>query len=209
LYLRAALDGLFEGPKADPDLRSRYEQLFRQKGESALREELRAVDPETEAGMEWGKPRRLIRALEVYAQTGIPLSEHHRKQRRAPVYPVLWVGVAPTREELYRRIDLRVNVMLELGLVLEVRGLLARGYARTLNALNTVGYREVFDRLEGKISDTEMLLSIQTHTRQYAKRQMTWFNADQRVHWLEGVDRRSAADLAGDIAALLRSRDQG
>lgn len=206
LYLRAALDGLFEGPKADPALRLRFELSFKEKGEAALREGLRAVDPETEADMEWGKPRRLIRALEVHALTGIPLSEHHRRQRRENLYEVLWVGVAPTREELYRRIDLRVIAMVEQGLVDEVRGLVSRGYSRTLNALNTVGYREVFDHLDGAMDERSMLRLVQTHTRQYAKRQMTWFRADGRIGWLRDVDHCSPADLAAEVAGLLRSR---
>lgn len=205
LYLRAALDGLFEGPKADPDLRLRYEQLFKEKGEAALRQELRAVDPETESDMEWGKPRRLIRALEVHALTGIPLSDHHRKQRRENLYEVLWVGVAPTREELCRRIDLRVIAMVEQGLVDEVRGLISRGYSRTLNALNTVGYREVFDLLDGASDERSMVRWVQAHTRQYAKRQMTWFRADGRIRWLTEVDRRSPIEIASEIFDLIRS----
>lgn len=206
LYLRAALDGLFEGPKADPDLRSRYEHLFRTKGETSLREELRAVDPESEADIEWGKPRRLIRALEVHALTGVPLSEHHRKQRREALYEVLWIGIAPSRAELYRRIDLRAVEMVRQGLVDEVRGLSARGYSRTLNALNTVGYREVFDLIDGAIDERSMLRQIQTHTRQYAKRQMTWFRADGRIRWLSNVDERSPTDQAAEIAVQARSR---
>lgn len=209
LYLRAALDGLFEGPKADHDLRARYEQLFKAKGESALREALRAVDPGSEAEIEWGKPRRLIRALEVFELTGVPLSEHHRKQRREGIYDVLWVGLAPKREELYRRIDLRVFEMVRQGLVDEVRNLISRGYSRTLNALNTVGYREVLDLIDGTTDERSMIRLVQTHTRQYAKRQMTWFRADRRIRWIEGVEHRSAADLAGDIEAWLTGRNSG
>lgn len=207
LYVRAALDGLFEGPGADARIRQRLENLWKREGEEALRAALRSVDPALADRIEPGKPRRLIRAIEVFELTGTPLSEHHRQQGREAPYDVLWIGVAPDRQELFRRIDLRVNSMIQLGLVDEVRGLLARGYQRTLNALNTVGYREVFDFLDGHTGESPMVLSIQTHTRQYAKRQMTWFKADDRIQWLREVNRRMPVELAADIAALIASRN--
>jgi tRNA dimethylallyltransferase len=203
LYLRAALDGLFYGPHADPGFRTRLEALFAERGEAALREELRAVDPGTEARIERGKPRRLIRALEVHALTGVPLSEHHRRQDRVVEFDVRWMGIMPSREELYRRIDLRVISMVEQGLVGEVRGLIARGFDRRMNALNTVGYREVFDMLEGVTDESTIVRRIQDHTRQYAKRQMTWFRADGRIRWLDDVDRRPPGELASDITSAI------
>ncbi len=205
LYLRAALDGLFEGPGADPAIRHHWEGLWRDRGEEALREALRKVDPETEGKTEKGKPRRLIRALEVFELTGVALSEHHRLHAGELVFHVHWVGVAPDREALYRRIDIRAVAMIDAGLIEEAKGLLERGYDRNLNSLNTVGYREAFDHLEGALDISTMLGAIQMRTRQYAKRQLTWFRADGRIRWIERAGERLATEIAEEVSAHLGS----
>jgi tRNA dimethylallyltransferase len=128
--------------------------------------------------------RRVIRALEVYRITGKPLSQLQLAQAPPPEFETYQVGLLWDRKELYERIDERVDRMLAKGLVEELQGLLLNGFTRQLNALNTVGYKEVFDFLDGFISREEMTRLIKRNTRRFAKRQMTWFRRDPRIAWM-------------------------
>ena len=203
LYVKAVIDGIFEGPEASPEIRKRWDDVWKRSGEAGLRDALRAVDPDCERSIERGKPRRLVRALEVHELTGLTMTEHRRRQQRDASFRFVQIGLAPAREQLYRRIDLRSAEMIEAGLVQEVQALRRDGYDRSLNSLNTVGYREVFDFLDGGMSAERMLTLIQTHTRQYAKRQLTWFRADDRIIWLEGAGVRPVELLAERVGDIL------
>ena len=207
LYVRSFVDGLFTGPGKDMDLRSRLQELLDEEGEAALYAELRKVDPVAAAKLESGKPRRAMRALEVFYTTGKPISEHHKEQIPQGVVKVLQIGLQIEREELHRRIDDRAAHMIERGLVDEVRSLLARGYDRSLNALNTVGYKEVLDLLDGKSGEKEMLESIRRNTRRFAKRQMTWFRADKRIHWITAGKQTALKKLAGEIVEHMKQEE--
>ncbi|MGA9120185.1 MAG: tRNA (adenosine(37)-N6)-dimethylallyltransferase MiaA [Bacteroidota bacterium] len=183
LYIKSLIDGFFDGPGGDPEFRSAMEKRLKRDGISSLLEELRLVDPVTAGRIDPTKPRRIIRALEVHHITGTPLSTVQELRKPAITYRTIQIGLLLERKHLYERINRRVDEMIERGLINEVAWLKAKGYRRDLNALNTVGYAEVFAHLAGEISEGEMVRLIKRNTRRYAKRQMTWFSADRRVKW--------------------------
>ena len=190
MYVKAAIDGLFDGPGKDPEIRTRIEEQLQTEGLDALLKTLRMVDPLTLERMKEITPRRVIRALEVYSITGKPISKFQSEENVAPAFRAYQVGLLWDRKELYQRIDDRVEAMVASGLEDEVRNLMSKGYDRHLNALNTVGYKEVFAFMEGIHSREEMIELIKRNSRRFAKRQMTWFKRDLRIHWMrvEGDD---------------------
>jgi tRNA dimethylallyltransferase len=180
LYIRALVDGFFEGPAADPETRrSLYEQLH-ERGKDYLYEKLQDVDPVSASRMIPANTRRIIRALEVFRLTGVPISSHHQHSIEPGFRPVI-AGLEWERAQLYERINRRVDDMMADGLVDEVRRLRDLGYDPGLNALQTVGYREVFQYLDGKRSLDETVALIKQNTRRFAKRQITWFRPDTRI----------------------------
>jgi tRNA dimethylallyltransferase len=185
LYVRSLLDGLFEGPGADPDLRAMLEQRLHAGGIDGLVEQLRALDPDSAARIDPTKPRRIIRALEVCITTGKPMSRLHAEQKPELRFATLRVGLLWERKALYARIERRCDEMLAHGLLDEIDALRAKGYDRRMNALNTVGYAEGFSFRDGEISREEMVRLFKQNTRRYAKRQMTWFRADEQIRWIE------------------------
>ena len=193
LYFRAIVDGLFEGPGADPSLRKRLETEAAQLGVNVLHERLRACDPESADRIHPNNLVRVIRALEVYELTGTPMSEHqqqwHPEKQR---YPFIAFGLTMPRMLLYRRIEQRVDVMLANGLIAEVESLLAEGYARDTVALQSFGYRELIAYLDGGCTYMEAVSQLKQNTRRFAKRQLTWFRKDKRIAWL---DRESTPDI--------------
>jgi len=198
LYVRAVVDGLFNGPGRDPELRAEMEARLQNVGARSLFDALQKVDPEIAATMDPGKPRRIIRALEVYYSTGKPLSEFHKEQSGEAPFKTIQYALAWGRSELYARIETRVDAMLRQGLVEEVRWLQNNGYDHNLNALNSVGYKEVFDFLAGKTDYEQMVNLVKRNTRRFAKRQLTWFRADKRIHWL-GVDESTSFESLADL----------
>ena len=197
LYFRAIVDGLFEGPGADPSLRKRLEEEAAQFGVDTLHKRLQTCDPESAERIHPNNLVRVIRALEVYELTDTPMSElqqqwHPEKQR----YPFIAFGLTMPRALLYRRIEQRVDVMLANGLVAEVESLLAAGYARDSVALQSFGYRELISYLDGNFTYLEAISQLKQNTRRFAKRQLTWFRKDTRIEWL---DRESTSDIVGAI----------
>ena len=193
LYFRAIVDGLFEGPGADPDLRAQLEQEAAQHGVNALHERLRACDPASADRIHPNNIVRVVRALEIYELTGTPMSElqqqwHPEKQR----YPFIAFCLTMPRELLYRRIEQRVDMMLANGLIAEVEVLLAAGYARDTVALQSFGYRELITYLDGECTYMEAIMQLKQNTRRFAKRQLTWFRKDTRLEW---IDRESTPDI--------------
>jgi len=204
LYVRAAVDGLFEGPKKDPEVRLQLEERLEQRGVEDLMAQLRRVDPATASKVDVTKPRRIVRALEVFHLTGVPLSAHHLEQRPIEDYRAVHVGLHWDREQLHRRIDRRVDEMMDQGLYEEVKALKAKGFDTACNALNTVGYKELFDVLNGERDFTAAQELIKQNTRRFAKRQMTWFRADGRIHWVDVSESKGAAELAQEVVRIFR-----
>ena len=184
LYLRALLEGLFDGPSRDEETRRRLEELAERFGDTRLHRLLRHVDPEVAARIPPSDRVRTVRALEVYRVTGRPMSEHHRKGSE-PLrgYRVLTLGLAPDRTKLRRVVEERTCSMLERGLVDEVRGLMDRGYGPELRPLQAIGYREAVAVVRGEMTRDEAEAAIVTATMRFAKRQMTWFRHQAEVTW--------------------------
>ncbi|MCM0084482.1 tRNA (adenosine(37)-N6)-dimethylallyltransferase MiaA [Geomonas sp. Red32] len=182
LYIRALLDGLVDSPHGDPEIRQRFADI---PGPELL-ERLSAVDPVTAARLHPNDRVRLIRALEVFAQTGRPISDFRSEHGfSGSHYQTMKIAIQVERSELYRRLEARVDRMLEEGLIEEVKGLLSAGYSRELKAMRSIGYKEAAACLAGEISLSGATELIKRDTRRYAKRQMTWFGKEKDVYWLD------------------------
>lgn len=206
LYLRGVLRGVFEGPPADWDIRKRWELLAESGGGEAVHRELQAVDPALAGRLHPRDLRRVIRGLEVFALTGIPLSVQQR-QKPLPFEQrprcVFWLS--PDRDRLYTRIDRRVEAMFAEGLVEEVRGLLSGSQPLSRTARQALGYREVIEHLEGKFTLAEALHWTQTRTRQFAKRQGTWFRHLEECRAIPLSGEASSEAVAQLVEAASRS----
>ncbi len=180
LYIDAVCRGIDELPDPDPELRRELKQELADNGIQSLRDKLRIVDPDYYQMVDAANPVRLIRALEVCITTGKPFSSLRNQQPEKRPFRIIKIGLSVPRDLLNQRINQRVDEMVRNGLVEEARALIP---FRRLNALNTVGYRELFDFFDGKISLQQAIADIKTHTRRYAKRQMTWFKKDEEITW--------------------------
>jgi len=189
LYLKALADGLFPGPGRDPAVRAALEAEAREKGLEALFRRLEAVDPEYARKIRGQDRVRIVRALEVHAATGRPISEHFR-ETLSPVAgrTVLRLGLRLEREALCRRIEDRVDRMFARGLVDEVRSLLERGVPESAAPFRALGYSHVLRLLRGEIGLGEAVALTKIETRQYAKRQMTWFRKMAGIVWFSPED---------------------
>jgi tRNA dimethylallyltransferase len=189
LYIKALCDGLFPGPGRDPALRGALEAEAREKGLETLFRRLEAVDPEYACKIRDRDRVRIIRALEVHAATGRPISEHFRTTE-SPVKgrTVVRLGLRLGKDELYRRIDARVERMFARGLIDEVRSLLAQGVPETAPPFRALGYGHVLRHLRGETGRDEAAALTKTDTRHYAKRQMTWFRKMAGVVWFPPDD---------------------
>lgn len=196
LYVRALCEGMDDLPQADPELREALSRRLETEGVDALAAELRTLDPAYYARVDRKNPARVMRALEVCLQTGRPYSEQRTGVRRPRPFGIVKVGVDLPREELYARIDRRVDRMVADGLEAEARALYPY---RMLNALQTVGYREFFDYFDGRTSYEEAVSLIKRNSRRYAKRQLTWFRRDPEIRWFGPWD--DAAIIAHADAA--------
>ncbi len=207
LYIQALVDGFFEGPSADAHVRGRLEREAREKGKGVLHERLLCVDPVAAERIGPHNARRIIRALEVHELTGQPLSELQKNKKGLKgECDVLLFGLRREREDLYARIDRRVDAMLGRGLVDEVKSLLKKKLGTT--AYCCIGIREVEGYLNGRYGLDEAVRLIKRNTRHFAKRQMTWFRKNRDIVWLDvasGADlARAACEIARRVAEAAR-----
>jgi len=203
LYIRALLDGFFEQHIRDEALRQQLDEELRHKGLPAMYQQLTEVDPVYAQKIDKNDRQRILRALEVFRSSGRPFSAWHRQQSVAAPFAFFQIGLTMERGALYQRINLRVERMMELGLVEEVKNLLNNHYSAELNALNTVGYKEVIKYLKGGFTFSEMTEEIKKNTRRYAKRQMTWFKKDERIRWFEVANIKELLQVRDEILKLL------
>jgi len=192
LYIKTLTQGLFSSPRIDPWVRENLKGEAKKKGGAALYERLRKVDSQTALRLHPNDLFRIIRALEVFDSTGVPVSfyrEQHRFGERP--YVTLKIGLEMNRGMLYRRIEKRVDEMIEKGFLGEVERLMAMGYGRELKPMQSLGYKQMVQFLSKEIGWDEAVQQMKRDTRHYAKRQWTWFKADPEVHWWdESTDRR-------------------
>jgi tRNA dimethylallyltransferase len=179
-YIQALIKGIDDVPRVDPDIRRRLLKRLDKEGLKSLRFDLKKLDPVTWASIDLKNPKRILKALEVSLTTGKPYSSFLTRKSKKRDFNILKIGLNLERYELYARIEARVDEMMENGLLDEVRSCLP---FRELNALNTVGYKELFDYLDGRVSLTGAVHLIKRNSRRYARRQLTWFKRDQEIAW--------------------------
>ena len=184
MYFRAVVDGLFDGPEADPALRQKLRQEAEELGIQHLYNRLEAIDPKAAEKIHHNDLIRIIRALEVYEKSGKRISELRQQwESGKPRYELAAFGLTLPRHELYERVEKRVDQMMAGGLLDEVRSL--SGYSRDLYSMNCLGYKELFSFLDGQCDLDEAVQLIKQNTRRYAKRQLTWFRKDNRIEWID------------------------
>lgn len=202
LYIRALIDGIFDSSDADSEVRSRLKEKKEKHGIESLYAELKEVDSVSASRMLPQNWKRVTRALEVFYSTGKPIWQHHSEQISERDFKFSQYGLNWERDTLYRNIENRVDNMIAAGLVEEVRTLLNAQYSKDINALNTVGYKEIISYLKGEISLELAIGLIKRNTRRYAKRQMTWFRHDERIKWFNVSSESDLNIIANEIIKL-------
>lgn len=199
LYLNALIEGYsFPEIKKNDEVRRRLEGESNSYGSLHLYEKLKKIDPDSAANIHFNDAKRIIRALEVYELTGKPMSELRTKNEENINFKPVIIGLDMDRHELYKWIEARVDDMLTKGLVDEVKGLIKEGYDPKLTSMQAIGYKEVAEHLHGKYTYDELVNILKQNTRNFAKRQMTWFRRFKDVNWFE-VDKLEMGDIIGLI----------
>jgi len=196
LYVKALIDGIVDSADKDENLRKKLLAKKEKYGNEFLYNELIKVDPISAEKMLPQNWKRVIRALEVFYLTGKPIWQHHSSQNKNSKFSFYQIGLNWNREALYTRIEERIDKMIEAGLVDEVTGILNDDYDKKLNSLNTVGYKEIISYIENEITLSRAIDLIKRNTRRYAKRQLTWFRADERIKWFNVQSQTDLDDLA-------------
>ncbi len=180
LYIDAVCNGFDKVPSSFPEIRKQLQDLYEAKGIEQLQNKLKELDPEYYGKIDLDNPQRLMRALEVCVGSGKPYSSFRKGKTNPRDFRIIKIGIEIQRDLLYKRIDARVDEMLKVGLLEEAQNLIS---IKHLNALQTVGYKELFDFLEGKKTFDEAVDLIKRNSRRYAKRQLTWFRKDKEIQW--------------------------
>ena len=207
------VDNLIKGGEFAPfpatGCREKLEQRLEAEGLEALIEELAAIDPEALEKSQ-RNPRRIIRALEVFQETGETITAHNRRTAAIPPkFDPLWIGIDfADRQELYDRIDLRVRLMVKDGLLEEIREVLNSGIPEKCTAMQAIGYKEFLDAMAGRSTIDEAIAQVQQSSRRYAKRQLTWFRRNERIHWLRREKGQTAEEIFSRACALLTNFDK-
>ncbi|RWY57416.1 tRNA (adenosine(37)-N6)-dimethylallyltransferase MiaA [Mucilaginibacter gilvus] len=196
LYIKAICEGFDELPTAHEGIRERLNVELTENGLIPLQERLKEVDPVYYNDVDINNPQRVIRALEVYESSGQPFSSYRTAKTNKRTFDIIKLGLDMPRELLYNRINQRVDIMVDDGLVAEAKSLLPY---RHLNALNTVGYSEVFDYFDSKTDFPTAISLIKQNTRRFAKRQMTWFRKDKEIVWVDAL----GTDLMGEMLGVI------
>ena len=208
LYMDSLIKGNDFAPFPSTGCRERLEAQCDEMGMEFMMNMLREIDPE--AAQRIHDRKRMIRALEVYQETGETITEHNRKtQLIPPKYSPLWFGLDfEPRQALYDRIDLRVDIMLELGLVEEIRNLLASGIPEKCTAMQAIGYKEFVDALDGRCTIEEAAAQVQQASRRYAKRQLTWFRRNKAMNWLTRMPGEGAEEILERASQIVLNSDR-
>ncbi len=203
LYLKALIKGLFNPGTSPADTRNRLKYEAETYGAESLYKRLLTSDREAADKIHPNDTFRIIRALEVYETTGMTISEHHKKHAfSGNRFNVLKIGLTTEREDLYKRIEKRIDLMVEAGFAEEVKRLLDMNYPAGLKSMQSIGYRHMIEYVTGRISLDETVKTLKQDTRRFAKRQMTWFNADPEIVW---VKPNQADDIKMLVGSFLRA----
>lgn len=204
LYIRTLIRGICEAPEADADVRRELMAIVAERGREGLYAELVRVDPVTASKLHPNDESKVIRALEVYRVAGCSLASlHARHQLQAAAFPTLLIGLQRPKESLYRRIESRIDWQLTHGMVEETRALLERGYSRALGSMKGLGYRHLAAQFAGEYDAAEMVRRFKQDTRQFAKRQMTWFRKEPGIVWLMLDEQESVSHTADRVVELI------
>jgi len=209
LYMDSLIKGNDFAPFPATGHRERLEKLWEEEGLDALISQLRDIDPDALERSQ-NNPRRIIRALEVFYETGDTITAHNlRTQAIPPRFDPLWIGLDfDPREELYRRIDLRVGRMLEQGLIKEIQDLLASGIPASATAMQAIGYKEFVAALDGRMTVEEAADEVRKASRHYAKRQLTWFRRNKNIHWLTRKNGEGSEEILEKARRLVIETDK-
>lgn len=209
LYMDALIRGNDFAPCPSTGMREKLEQRAAEAGMEAMLKELRSIDPEAAARLHLADRKRIIRALEVYYETGETITAHNLKTQSVPAkYDPMWFALEDEdRADLYSRIDSRVDKMLQAGLLEEIRALLARGIPEKCTAMQAIGYKEFLDALAGRCTVEEAAQQVKQSSRHYAKRQLTWFRRNKAVHWLRRKKGESTAEIALRARQIIKESD--
>lgn len=201
LYVNSLIYDLdFTSSVSNWNLRKKYEREAEEYGNEHLYEKLKNIDPESAKRIHINNTKRVIRALEVYNETGKPMSDFYKDFRKPnEKLNISMIGLTMDREKLYERINQRIDIMMNQGLVLEVKTLLEKGYNQKLTSMQGIGYKEIIKYLNGEYSLEEATLLIKKGSRRYAKRQLTWFRREERIHWINLDDFDNKTDLINSI----------
>lgn len=192
LYIKAVCEGFDEMPEVEEETRTQLTSEYSDKGLSPLLEELKMSDPVYYEQVDKANHQRILRALEVIRSTGVPFSFYRKNEKASRNFKVIKIGLERPREELYERINRRMDLMLEAGLEDEVKALIPY---KKMNSLQTVGYKEVFDFLDGIYDREEMIRLLKRNSRRYAKRQLTWFKKDKEYQWFNPAEKADIIDF--------------
>ena len=209
LYMDSLIRGNDFAPFPSTGRRQELEALAREQGIEAVLSQLRAVDPESAARLHPSDQKRIIRAMEVYLETGETITAHNKRtQAIPPRYTPTWFALEDEdRADLYRRIDQRVDVMLKMGLVDEIRGLLDSGIPANCTAMQAIGYKEFLAAMEGRITIDEAADQVRQASRHYAKRQLTWFRRNSAICWLRRSKTDTVTEILSSALQILRKFD--
>lgn len=199
LYIKTLIDGISETADKDEKIRKELLEKRKQFGNEYLYSELKRVDKKSADSMLPQNWKRVIRALEVFYITRKPIWQHHIENKKQNEFEIIQFGLLWNRGELYKNIESRVDKMISTGLVEEVKSILEKGFNPNLNSLNTVGYKEIISYINNDISLERAIDLIKRNTRRYAKRQMTWFNKDKRIHWFNVEQSTNLKNIAEQI----------
>lgn len=209
LYMDSLIRGNAFAPFPSTGMRKKLEAQADEQGMDAILDLLRSIDPDAAARLHLSDRKRIIRALEVYYETGQTITAHNLKtQAIPPRYTPLWLGLDfADRAELYRRIDLRVEIMLQQGLIEEIRQLLASGIPQKCTAMQAIGYKEFVTALDGQCTIEEAAEEVRKSSRHYAKRQLTWFRRNKNIHWLTRQAGESPEEIINRARQVIRDFD--
>ena len=210
LYMDSLIRGNAFAPFPSTGVREKLEAQADSEGMEAMLKWLQSIDPEAAGRLHLSDRKRILRALEVYLETGETITEHNRKtQAIPPRYSPLWLGLDfKDRAELYRRIDLRVGLMLEMGLVEEIQSLLSSGIPEKCTAMQAIGYKEFVAALEGQCTIDQAADQVRQSSRHYAKRQLTWFRRNQNIHWLTRSRGEGGTEILEKARQVIRDFDK-